>query len=199
MAFKHFQQTTFLKSAEKPEHFPVDKGIEIAFAGRSNAGKSTVINAITGQNIARVSKTPGRTRLVNFFPVAENKTLVDLPGFGYAKVPLSMQANWQALLENYFANRRALKGVVLIMDIRHPLTPKDNMMIDYCDSYLIPTHILLNKADKLSRNQVNQTINSVKKQIKDLAIKPSLQAFSSPKKIGFEQLQELLTLWFDFN
>ncbi len=189
------KRTAFLKSAEKPRDFPPDVGIEIAFAGRSNAGKSTVINAITRAGMAKTSKTPGRTRLVNFFEVFPKKLLVDLPGFGYAKVSKSIQANWQTTLDYYFANRTALKGAILIMDIRHPLKNHDLEFLDYCNSYKIQAHILLNKADKLSKSDQNQALQATTKKLTNYQIPLSLQLFSSPKKIGIDDLNGLLIDW----
>ncbi len=197
MSFSEFEKTYFLKSAAMPVHFPEDTGIEIAFSGRSNAGKSTVINSIVGSNIAKVSKTPGRTRLVNFFSVAEHKNLVDLPGFGYAKVAKSIQKQWKIVLEEYFANRQALAGIILIMDIRHPLKETDQQMLEFCSTYNIPTHILLNKADKLSKNARLNTLKNTTDQLRTYQNPITLQIYSTLKNIGVEDLRKILINWLE--
>lgn len=198
MTFKNFQQMQFYKSADLPQHFPEDDGIEVVFAGRSNAGKSTVINSIANQKIARVSKTPGRTRLINFFTVSPQKYIVDLPGFGYAKVPVKMQAHWQSVLAHYFTNRQALQAVILIMDIRHPLKDTELQMLDYCNTYKIKTHILLNKADKISKNLANQTMLAVNKELSEFTNQITIQIYSTPKKIGLDEFNNKLNEFFGY-
>ncbi|NQY43879.1 MAG: YihA family ribosome biogenesis GTP-binding protein [Legionellales bacterium] len=195
MSFRKFAKTSFLKSAANTSQFPKDTQLEVAFVGRSNAGKSTVINSITGSNIAKVSKTPGRTRLVNFFSVVEHKNFVDLPGFGYAKVTKSIQKQWSILLEEYFATRDPLVGIILIMDIRHPLKPTDIQMLEFCHTYDIPTHILLNKADKLSKNARNSTLQETVEKLGKYYNPITLQIYSTPKNIGIEDLVNILTEW----
>ena len=189
------QQTTFLKSAAKLSDCPEDTGLEVVFAGRSNAGKSTVINSITSLKLARTSKTPGRTQLLNYFIVNEQKRLVDLPGFGYAKVAKSIQQNWQKTLDEYFAKRQSLVGAILIIDIRHPLKLLDLELLDFCEEKQIPVHILLNKADKLSKNKQQETINIVVKKLAHFSTTLTLQLYSSPKKIGADDLKNILGQW----
>ena len=145
-----YHQAQFINSAPRLQDAPPDQGMEIAFAGRSNAGKSSAINTLVQQNaLARVSKTPGRTQLLNFFAIDDQRKLVDLPGYGYAKVPEAIKKDWQQMMENYLKNRKALCGIVLVMDIRHPLTEFDWQMINWCEHSNLPLHILLTKADKL--------------------------------------------------
>lgn len=147
----NYQQTHFVTSAPDIRHLPADTGIEIAFAGRSNAGKSSALNTLTNQkNLARTSKTPGRTQLINLFAVAEGKRLVDLPGYGYAQVPEEMKIKWQRALGEYLEKRQCLKGLVVLMDIRHPLKDLDQQMIEWAVDSDIPVQILLTKVDKLS-------------------------------------------------
>ena len=173
---------------------PADNGSEVAFAGRSNVGKSSVINKITHRRgLARTSKLPGRTRELNYFSYAENIHLVDLPGYGYAKVNTSMQDAWAKLLERYLRERKSLKGVFLIMDIRHPMGKFDQLMLDYCQSCQLSLHVLLNKSDKLSRNAGIKTMNEVQKKL-DI-IDASCQLFSALKGTGLEEAREQLAKW----
>ena len=147
-------QAEFVISANRPAQFPPDKGSEVAFAGRSNAGKSSALNAIAGRkSLARTSKTPGRTRLVNFFALPDGDRLVDLPGYGYARVPEAMRRHWRHLMEAYFNQRRSLAGLILVMDVRRPLTEYDRQMLAWSEGVGCLTHILLTKADKLSRGK----------------------------------------------
>lgn len=201
MNFKRkLAQTKFFTSASSAESLPVDEGHEIAFAGRSNAGKSSAINRLCQQKaLARTSKTPGRTQLINFFTVSGDNKLADLPGYGYAKASQSKQRQWLALLEYYFTHRSALKGTIIVMDIRHPLQDSDQKMIDWCMHYQCPIHILLNKSDKLSRNQAQKqllsTSNKVLPQQKSTPI--SIQLFSAQSGDGMDELIEILKRWFD--
>ncbi|WP_407275884.1 ribosome biogenesis GTP-binding protein YihA/YsxC [Halothiobacillus sp. DCM-1] len=155
----------FILSAPTPRELPADAGREIAFAGRSNAGKSTVINALTGQKgLARTSRTPGRTQLINLFGLGDDsQRLVDLPGYGYAKVPEAMRVRWGEALAAYFAERQSLAGVVVIMDIRHPLKETDRQMLAYALDRELPVLALLNKADKLSQNEISKTVFALKR------------------------------------
>lgn len=190
-----FQGTAFVKSAPAPAHFPPDGGREVAFAGRSNAGKSSAINLITGRKgLARTSKTPGRTQMINFFDVAEGMRLVDLPGYGYAKVPPAMQEKWRGLMDAYFRDREALMGVVLIMDIRHPMRDFDRMMLDYAAATELPVHVLLTKADKLKRGRAAATFQAVRRELGDGA---SVQLFSALKGDGREEAREILCRWLE--
>jgi GTP-binding protein len=163
-----FQKTTFIKSVAKLIQLPEDEGFEIAFAGRSNAGKSTALNVITGvKNLARTSKTPGRTQLINLFQLTETVRLVDLPGYGYAKVPLSMKKDWDKLLSSYLQSRESLQGLCLVMDSRHPLKDFDIHILDWALSANLPTHILLSKADKLNKTEKIKLLDVMKKNIND--------------------------------
>ncbi len=194
----HYNTARFLISAAKFSQCPEDIGAEVAFAGRSNAGKSSAINSLTNQNsLARTSKTPGRTQLINFFDLnVEGARIVDLPGYGYAKVPIAMKEHWQKHLDDYLQRRQCLRGVVLVMDIRHPMKEFDEMMIDWCESTGVPLHILLTKADKLKRGPAQSTLLKIKKLTKErLADKVSVQVFSALKKTGVDQLRNRLDSW----
>ena len=194
----HYNTARFLISAAKLSQCPEDVGAEVAFAGRSNAGKSSAINSLTNQNsLARTSKTPGRTQLINFFDLnVEGVRIVDLPGYGYAKVPIAMKEHWQKHLDDYLQRRQCLPGVVLVMDIRHPMKEFDEMMIDWCESTGVPLHILLTKADKLKRGPAQATLLKIKKATKErLADKVSVQVFSALKKTGVDQLRTRLDSW----
>lgn len=195
-----YNQAVFLKSAAQVSQLPEDTGFEVAFAGRSNAGKSSALNCLTGiKNLARTSKTPGRTQLINLFTVRdEEHRLVDLPGYGYAKVSETTKQTWQKHLAHYLEVRESLKGLVLLMDIRHPLKELDQMMVSWCVERVLPVHLLLTKADKLSKSQANQTLSTVKKRY-DLLIGHGItvQTFSSLKRQGLSELEEQLNLWFE--
>ncbi|WP_242603902.1 ribosome biogenesis GTP-binding protein YihA/YsxC [Legionella impletisoli] len=195
-----YNQAQFLKSAARVEHLPEDSGFEVAFAGRSNAGKSSALNCLTGiRQLARTSKTPGRTQLINLFTLEDSsRRLVDLPGYGYAKVSRHVKQDWQLHLAHYLEIRQSLKGLVLLMDIRHPLKELDQMMVDWAISRNLPVHILLTKADKLSRSQAQASLHQVRtcyQSVKDLV---SVQAFSSLKKQGVEELINRLNQWFEY-
>ena len=193
----YYQRSQFLTSASKASQFPAEDGIEVAFAGRSNAGKSSAINTLCdNKTLARTSKTPGRTQLVNFFSIDEQRRLVDLPGYGYAKVPEQMRRDWQKLMESYLSKRRVLHGLVVIMDIRHPLKDYDLQMLEWCQHFGIPAHILLTKADKLKRGPALQTLQKVKKLLKDEDLNPSIQLFSALNKQGVEELHDKLNEWY---
>jgi GTP-binding protein len=164
-----YPNVQFLTSANAIAQLPPDTGVEVAIAGRSNAGKSSAINAITGRKgLARTSKAPGATRLINFFELEPGRRLVDLPGYGYAKVSGSMREHWGALLEAYFAKRQALKGTIIVMDVRHPLTPHDEGMLELSRGRKIPVHILLTKADKLGRGAGAQSLAGVRRNLAKL-------------------------------
>ncbi len=191
----HFNQAKYLLSAPKLNDCPPDIGAEVAFAGRSNAGKSSAINTLTGHTkLARTSKTPGRTQLINFFTLTETTRLVDLPGYGFAKVPLPVQESWRKMMALYFEKRQSLKGVVIVMDSRHPLKPIDVQMLDWCQHNSIKAHLLMTKADKLSKNEGQKQLFLVKKHIKDKT-GCSTQLFSSLKKQGLNELSLILTEW----
>ncbi len=187
---------TFYTSAHEVRDLPKHSGIEIAFAGRSNAGKSSAINALTNRNrLAFVSKTPGRTQLINFFQLTSNQFLVDLPGYGYAKVPEHIRQHWQNLLGNYLQTRESLKGLILIMDIRHPLRPLDIQMLDWFSPTGKVIHILLTKADKLSKLQANITLQKVVFFIKEFYPQCSVQLFSSITNIGIVDATTIINKW----
>lgn len=196
---KHYQNAKFLLSVAELKQLPPDKGIEVAFVGRSNAGKSSVLNELTNnKNLARVSKTPGRTQFLNFFTLNENNRLVDLPGYGFARVPDEVKERWVATLDGYFQTRECLKGLILVMDIRHPLQELDLNILDASSQSGLPAHILLNKADKLSKNQVRQTEQVVKKGLESYGDLVSYQVFSALKGEGVKELQAVLNSWFSF-
>ncbi len=189
----NFQIATFVTSASKLTECPPDSGAEVAFCGRSNAGKSSAINTLTRQGgLARVSKTPGRTQLINFFELDQYRRLVDLPGYGYAKVPTSVKDHWNQHLDDYLRSRESLRGLVLLMDARHPLKPFDHMMIEWTETAELPLHILLTKADKLKRGAQKDTLRLVEKQMGERA---TAQLFSSLKKDGLPALEKTLNNW----
>lgn len=190
------QQARFLISAAKVDQCPEDSGLEIAFAGRSNAGKSSALNTLTHANLARTSKTPGRTQLLNFFSLDEERRLVDLPGYGYAKVPIPLKLHWQQHLEAYLSSRESLCGLILMMDIRHPLTEFDRMMLDWAQSSGMPLHILLTKADKLAFGAAKTALLNVQREIrKQWGDSASIQLFSAPKRQGVEEAQLVMAQW----
>ncbi|HSX20602.1 MAG TPA: ribosome biogenesis GTP-binding protein YihA/YsxC [Gammaproteobacteria bacterium] len=192
----NYNQAKFVTSAQKISQLPASKG-EVAFAGRSNAGKSSAINTITNINgLARTSKTPGRTQLLNYFEIAEGYFLVDLPGYGYAKVSHSVQKAWEKTLSEYIETREQLRGLVIIMDIRHPLTPHDQQMIKWVASYDIPMHILLTKADKLNRGPANNVLLEVRKALAEYGYLITVQLFSSLKGMGIDDAKFKLNSWF---
>ena len=191
----NFNKAEFVTSAATLSACPDGSLAEVAFAGRSNAGKSSAINTITGQSrLARISKTPGRTQLINFFSLGDQKHLVDLPGYGFAKVPLSVKEKWQRELEKYLRKRDALAGLVLLSDIRHPLKEFDRMMIDWSVQSELPLHILLTKADKLKRGAAKNTLLSVQQELQSLD-NVSVQLFSSLKLSGVKEARAKLSQW----
>lgn len=196
MARPLYRQAEYWLSAHTLRQLPADHGREAAFAGRSNAGKSSAINVLTGQrNLARTSKTPGRTQQVIFFRLDEDRCLVDLPGYGYAKVPLAVKRQWHATLEGYLRQRRGLQCLVLVMDSRHPLKDYDEQLLEWCVAADMPAHVLLTKADKLSRNQAANTLREVTKALHARPGEFSVQLFSALKKQGVETLQQYLDRW----
>ncbi len=195
MAFNRYRQAHYATSAHTLDQLPPDRGCEVAFAGRSNTGKSSVINAVTGQRrLARISKIPGRTQLINFFPVDEDHRLVDLPGYGYARVPGKLQAHWEQTLGAYIQQRQCLAGVVLIVDIRRLLTEYDQQMLLCCESAGLPVHVLLNKSDKLAFGARKKSLLQVEKQLVNSS--QTVQLFSVLKRSGTEQLVAVLDTWF---
>lgn len=197
MAKPNYKKAVFLKSAAKLSQLPEDTGIEVAIVGRSNAGKSSVLNQITqNKGLARVSKTPGRTQLINLFTLDAERRLVDLPGYGYAKVPLSTKEQWQKTLSTYLLERQCLIGLILVMDIRHPLKEFDQNLLAWCDERNLSVHVLLNKADKLRSGAIKQTLAEVKTALTVHRNVISLQAFSAAKGTGLKELQDQLDTWY---
>ena len=195
MRAMHYNQATFITSAANLAACPPESLAEVAFAGRSNAGKSSAINAITNQTrLARISKTPGRTQLINFFGLAEGRFLVDLPGYGFAKVPLSVKNKWQEELEKYLRRRQVLCGLILLSDIRHPLKDFDRMMIDWAVQSGLPLHLLLTKSDKLKRGAAQNTLLAVQKELKPFD-NVTVQLFSSLKNDGVIEVRAKLDEW----
>lgn len=190
------QQARFLISAAKVDQCPPDEGLEVAFAGRSNAGKSSALNTLTHASLARTSKTPGRTQLLNFFSLDDQRRLVDLPGYGYAKVPIPLKQHWQRHLEAYLSSRESLAGLILMMDIRHPLTDFDRLMLDWSSAGNMPMHILLTKADKLAFGAAKNALLKVQQDIrKGWGEGVTIQLFSAPKRQGIEEAQTVLANW----
>ncbi|MDE2406918.1 MAG: YihA family ribosome biogenesis GTP-binding protein [Xanthomonadaceae bacterium] len=194
-----FARAQYLLAAHNYRQLPPDGGFEVAFAGRSNAGKSSALNALCQQNaLARVSKTPGRTQQLVFFglPPHENKYLVDLPGYGYAKVPQELQAHWQAFLDGYFGSRDALRGLVVVMDVRHPLKDYDRQMLGYAMRRGLPAHVILTKADKLGRGAAGNTLQAVRMELsRAFADSVSVQLFSGESKQGVDELRSVVAGW----
>lgn len=188
-----YHQAKFINSSPHLRNTPPDEGLEVAFAGRSNAGKSSAINTLTRQNsLARTSKTPGRTQMLNFFEINADLRFVDLPGYGYAKVPVAVKEEWHKLMETYLTNRKSLCAIVLVMDVRLPLTDFDWQMVEWCQHTGLPLHILLTKADKLTYGASKNTLLKVQKELKDLTVPVSLQLFSALKKTGVDELHQAL-------
>jgi len=195
-----YRQATYWLSVHKLTQLPEDSKFEVAFAGRSNSGKSSAINAITGQKkLARTSKTPGRTQQIIFFKLDENRNLVDLPGYGFAKVPLAVKLHWQQTLERYLHTRRCLCGLVLMMDVRHPLMEFDQEMLNWCNISNMPVHVLLTKADKISRSKGNVVLQKVRQHLATLSVETNVQLFSALKHVGIEEVQNALNTWLEIN
>ncbi|MES2141821.1 MAG: ribosome biogenesis GTP-binding protein YihA/YsxC [Pseudomonadota bacterium] len=191
-----FPLTNFLTSAAQLNQLPEDKGSEVAFIGRSNSGKSTAINTITGiKGLARTSKTPGRTQLLNFFQINVEQRLVDLPGYGYANVHAPKKEDWEKVISMYLKTRRSLKGLIITMDSRHPLKDRDQSMLAWASHYQIPTYILLTKADKLSRQQSLKVLRETTQQLAKLSNTSAAQLFSAPKAIGLEAARKTILDW----
>ena len=192
----NYRGAQFLTSAAKLSQCPSDIGWEVAFAGRSNAGKSSAINSLTdNKKLAKTSKTPGRTQLINFFELSERQRLVDLPGYGFAKVPAAVKREWTKQLENYLQKRQCLRGLILLMDIRHPLQPFDHQMLNWALQASMPVHILLTKADKLSRGAAGTVVLQVRDQLEPFGELTSVQLFSALKHTGHKDLTAVLDAW----
>jgi len=189
-----FRAAQFATSAPDPRRLPPDTGVEVAFAGRSNAGKSSALNAICDQTgLARTSKTPGRTQLLNVFILDAARRLIDLPGYGYAKVPEAMREKWRQSIDSYLRERKSLRGVVLIMDARHPLKDFDRQMLGYCAGVELSCHILLTKSDKLSRSEGMRTLAAVRAECKREDWNATAQLFSAQAKTGLDEARAAIS------
>ena len=190
-----YRSATYVVSAHKLGQLPPDSGFEVAFAGRSNAGKSSAINTLTDQkSLARTSKTPGRTQQIVIFDIDEQRRIADLPGYGYAKVPEKLRAHWREVMQLYFNQRRSLRGVVLVMDIRHPMRTFDEQMLAWCSASNLPCHVILTKADKLKRGPAQSTLHQVRKVLPAGA---TAQVFSSKNRTGLAELIARLNEWYE--
>lgn len=188
--------SAYLRSVHEPVQLPPDDGLEVAVAGRSNAGKSSALNAICDQaKLARTSKTPGRTQQLVYFQVAPQRFLVDLPGYGYAEVPEALRMHWRGLIDGYLRERAALHGLLLVMDIRHPLKPFDRLMLDYALARGLAAHLLLTKADKLPRGQQAQALARVRADLAEYGDACSVQLFSAVQKQGVDEARAVLAGW----
>jgi GTP-binding protein len=193
-----FRHAVFEISVAKPQDLPEATGPEIAFAGRSNAGKSSAINTLVGHTrLAFVSKTPGRTQLINLFRLRNGAALVDLPGYGYADVPEKIRKQWQGLLETYLTRRQALAGLVMIMDARRPLTDLDRQMLNWFGPTGKPIHCLLTKADKLTRQEQAKVLREVHSEVADAGSPITAQLFSSLKKLGMDEAETVIAAWLE--
>lgn len=191
-----YRQAQFLTSASKVSQCPLDEGWEVAFAGRSNAGKSSAINSLTdNKKLARTSRTPGRTQLINFFALTDTQRLVDLPGYGYAKVPMAIKNAWNKQLENYLRQRESLRGMILLMDSRHPMQPFDEQMLGWALQAHMPVHILLTKSDKLKKGPAKSTLLKLREQLSEHKELVSMQLFSALKHTGHQELISVLDAW----
>ena len=192
-----YRAAQYVISAHHLKQLPADAGIEIAFAGRSNAGKSSAINTLTEQkSLARTSKTPGRTQQIVIFDIDPERRIADLPGYGYAKVPDKLKQHWRQVMEQYFRQRSCLRGVILVMDIRHPLRPFDEQMLTWSVESGTPCHALLTKADKLKRGPAQATLHQV---ARNMPAGSTLQTFSAKTGEGLDDLVGLLNEWYDLN
>lgn len=195
-----YRQAHYTISATQLSELPPDIGLEVAFAGRSNAGKSSAINTITDHKaLARISKTPGRTQMINFFALDDEHTLVDLPGYGYAKVPEQMKIRWQQNLGKYLETRQSLQGLMIMMDIRHPLKQFDIQMVRWSNQKNLDVHILLTKSDKLKHGAAMASLHSVIAELKKQDLRATVQLFSSLKKTGRDEAIAKLDSWFLVN
>lgn len=195
-----YRSAHYTVSATQLSQLPPDEGYEVAFAGRSNAGKSSAINTITGiKALARISKTPGRTQMINFFQLDDERSLVDLPGYGYAKVPEKMKLKWQSTLSKYLETRQALRGLMLMMDIRHPLKPFDLQMLSWAKEAQLPIHVLLTKSDKLGRGAASNALQQVRRQLTEADLQATVQLFSSLNQQGRDEAIQTLDQWFELS
>ncbi len=193
--YNPYRSACYVISAHKLQQLPPDEGFEVAFAGRSNAGKSSAINTLTDQkSLARTSKTPGRTQQIVIFDIDAERRIADLPGYGYAKVPAKLKAHWQQVMRKYFEQRQCLKGVVLVMDIRHPMREFDQQMLNWCAVSGVPCHLLLTKSDKLKRGPAQAALLKVRKTLPPGA---TAQVFSSKNRTGLTELISRLNEWYE--
>lgn len=191
-----FRRARFRLAAHELRQLPTDRGAEIAFAGRSNAGKSSALNTICDQvGLARTSKTPGRTQQLVVFDLDDDRRLIDLPGYGYAKVPNALRDHWRAVIDGYLRGRGSLRGIVLIMDSRHPLKDFDRLMLAYCRDIGLRCHVLMTKSDKLSRGEAARTLLATRKEMGDLCPGATVQLFSSLGKVGVDEARAVLGGW----
>jgi GTP-binding protein len=192
-----YRQAEYLISAHNLNQLPADQGWEVAFAGRSNAGKSSAINALTEQkSLARTSKTPGRTQQIVIFTIDAERRIADLPGYGYAKVPAKLRQHWQEVLQEYFETRQSLRGVVLLMDIRHPMRPFDEQMVAWCEAKGLPVHLVLTKADKLKRGPAQSTLLKLRRGLPEIA---TAQVLSTLIGEGKDELVARLNQLYELN
>jgi GTP-binding protein len=192
-----YQKAQFLLSVADLKQLPPDEGIEVAIVGRSNSGKSSILNQLThNKSLARVSKTPGRTQHINLFRLDDSRRIADLPGYGYAKVPPAVKLHWQKTLDAYLRTRECLKGLILVMDIRHPLKEFDQQLLNWSNAADLPVHILLNKCDKLSSGAMKNTLFEVQKAVTVFDIEVTTQYFSAIKGTGIKEFKEILRQWF---
>jgi len=195
-----FHTAEFLTSAARISQAPADIGHEASFAGRSNAGKSSALNVITNRKgLARTSKTPGRTQLINFFTITPNARLVDLPGYGYAKVPAEVKAQWERHLNAYLEQRQSLAGLILLMDVRHPLTDYDRKMLGWCQASDLSVHVLLTKADKLKRGAAQNALLSVRRALGPIHANATIQLFSALDGTGLDEARAQLAAWLELS
>ncbi|MGI9333513.1 MAG: ribosome biogenesis GTP-binding protein YihA/YsxC [Gammaproteobacteria bacterium] len=193
-----FARAEFTVSVANARRLPADLGSEVAFAGRSNAGKSSAINALTGHvGLARVSKLPGRTRQINFFDLDDRRRLVDLPGYGFARAPASERQAWAGLIEAYLSARKSLRGVVVLMDVRRPCTDLDLTLLEWLEGYGVPAHLVLTKADKLSRGAGSKSLTLVRKRAEGAGASASVQLLSAKKWTGVDTLRARVADWLD--
>ncbi|MEH6455086.1 MAG: ribosome biogenesis GTP-binding protein YihA/YsxC [Cocleimonas sp.] len=194
-----YRQASFLQSASTMDTLPPELGFEVAFAGRSNAGKSSTLNRLCEQkSLARTSKTPGRTQLINFFSLPDDKFLVDLPGYGFAKVPDKVKREWQQFIESYLTNRTPLSGLVIVMDIRRPMLEYDLNMLTWTNTRDLPVHIVLNKSDKLKNGQAKTMLLKTQKELKEINPLYTAQMYSALKGVGVRELEKQLNSWLEF-
>ncbi len=194
------RRVRFLVGAKRATQFPADGGSEVAFAGRSNAGKSSALNTVAGvRSLARTSKTPGRTREINFFRVDDTRRVVDLPGYGYARVSDEERRRWAQAVEQYLNGRRSLRGVVLVMDVRHPFTDFDVRFLVWCHDLHLPVHVILTKADKLSKSRAQASLRKAREHPEVSRSGVTVQLFSALKRQGVERLQAQLADWLDLH